>query len=79
MLTALVATATATALLAACGGGTKSASGGGGSKTLTLASVDQGSIEDVVKAFEKANPGVKVRYTTSGADQYQQQIRTQLA
>lgn len=78
-LTALVATATATALLAACGGGTKSASGGGGSKTLTLASVDQGSIEDVVKAFEKANPGVKVRYTTSGADQYQQQIRTQLA
>ncbi|NUR64796.1 MAG: extracellular solute-binding protein, partial [Streptomyces sp.] len=29
--------------------------------------------------FEKANPGVKVRYTTSGADQYQQQIRTQLA
>ncbi|WP_405741976.1 extracellular solute-binding protein [Streptomyces sp. NBC_00028] len=79
MLTALVTTATATALLAACSGGTKSASGAGGSKTLTLASVDQGSIEDVVKAFEKANPGVKVRYTTSGADQYQQQIRTQLA
>ncbi|MEU6356599.1 extracellular solute-binding protein [Streptomyces sp. NPDC047072] len=78
-LTALVATTTAAALLAACSGGTKSASGGGGSKTLTLASVDQGSVEDVVKAFEKANPGVKVRYTTSGADQYQQQIRTQLS
>ena len=46
---------------------------------LTLASVDQGSIEDVVKAFEAANPGVKVNFTTSGADQYQQQIRTQLA
>ncbi|MFI6436398.1 ABC transporter substrate-binding protein [Streptomyces sp. NPDC050759] len=76
----LLAAVTATALLAACSGGTKAGeSGGGGSKTLTLASVDQGSIEDVVKAFEKANPGVKVRYTTSGADQYQQQIRTQLS
>ena len=49
------------------------------SNVLTLASVDQGSIEDVVKAFEAANPGVKVSFTTSGADQYQQQIRTQLA
>ena len=69
----------ATALLAACSSGTNSGSGGGGDKTLTLASVDQGSIEDVVKAFEAANPGVKVNFTTSGADQYQQQIRTQLA
>ncbi|MGA5200500.1 ABC transporter substrate-binding protein [Streptomyces variegatus] len=78
---AVVAAATATALLllAACSGGTKTGSDGGGSKTLTLASVDQGSVEDVVKAFEKANPGVKVRYTTSGADQYQQQVRTQLS
>ncbi|MFJ8026860.1 ABC transporter substrate-binding protein [Streptomyces sp. NPDC096311] len=79
-LTAVVATTAAAALLAACSGGTNAGgSGGGGSKTLTLASVDQGSVEDVVKAFEKANPGVKVRYTTSGADQYQQQIRTQLS
>lgn len=77
--TALIATATAAALLAACSGGTKAASGDGDSRTLTLASIDQGSIQDVVKAFEKANPGVKVRYTTSGADQYQQQIRTQLS
>jgi raffinose/stachyose/melibiose transport system substrate-binding protein len=76
---AAATTATALLLLAACSGGTKAGSGGGGSKTLTLASVDQGSVEDVVKAFEKANPGVKVRYTTSGADQYQQQIRTQLS
>lgn len=79
--TALAAATTATALLllAACSGGTGAGSESGGSKTLTLASVDQGSVEDVVKAFEKANPGVKVRYTTSGADQYQQQIRTQLS
>ncbi|NGO07815.1 extracellular solute-binding protein [Streptomyces sp. HC44] len=80
--TALIAATTAATLLAslaACSGGTKAGSGDGGSKTLTLASVDQGSIEDVVKAFEKANPGIKVRYTTSGADQYQQQIRTQLS
>lgn len=75
----LVAAVTASTLLAACSGGTKAGDSGGGSKTLTLASVDQGSIEDVVKAFEKANAGVKVRYTTSGADQYQQQIRTQLS
>jgi raffinose/stachyose/melibiose transport system substrate-binding protein len=76
----LIAALTAGALLAACSGGTKAGdSGGGGSRTLTLASIDQGSVEDVVKAFEKANPGVKVRYTTSGADQYQQQIRTQLS
>uniref|UniRef100_A0AAU2AD24 Extracellular solute-binding protein n=1 Tax=Streptomyces sp. NBC_00093 TaxID=2975649 RepID=A0AAU2AD24_9ACTN len=80
-LPVLIATLTSVAVLAACGGGTKAGSegGSGGSKTLTLASVDQGSVEDVVKAFEKANPGVKVRYTTSGADQYQQQIRTQLS
>ncbi len=80
-LPGLLALVTAAGLLAACSGGTNAASGnnnsGGG--TLTLASVDQGSIEDVVKAFEAANPGVKVHYTTSGADQYQQQIRTQLA
>ncbi|MFE7275779.1 ABC transporter substrate-binding protein [Streptomyces sp. NPDC057623] len=75
----LVAAVTAAALLAACSGGTKANDSGGGSQTLTLASIDQGSVEDVVKAFEKANPGVKVRYTTSGADQYQQQIRTQLS
>ncbi|MER7378277.1 ABC transporter substrate-binding protein [Streptomyces lanatus] len=78
-LTAVTAAATAAVLLAACSGGTKAEGGGGGDRTLTLASVDQGSVEDVVKAFEKANPGVKVRYTTSGADQYQQQIRTQLS
>ncbi|SFM63306.1 MULTISPECIES: ABC transporter substrate-binding protein [unclassified Streptomyces] len=80
-LPVLIAAITSTAVLAACSGGTEagSDSGSGGSKTLTVASVDQGSIEDVVKAFEKANPGVKVRYTTSGADQYQQQIRTQLS
>jgi raffinose/stachyose/melibiose transport system substrate-binding protein len=77
-LPALLAAMTTVALLAACSGGTNAVSGTD-SKTLTLASVDQGSIEDVVKAFEAANPGVKVRYTTSGADQYQQQIRTQLA
>jgi raffinose/stachyose/melibiose transport system substrate-binding protein len=73
------ATAAAAVALAACSSGTNAGSGGTDAKTLTLASVDQGSIEDVVKAFEAANPGVKVRYTTSGADQYQQQIRTQLA
>ena len=70
-------------LVAACSAGTNAGSdanaGGGESSTLTLASVDQGSVEDVVKAFEAANPGVKVNFTTSGADQYQQQIRTQLA
>lgn len=80
-LPVLIATVTSVAVLAACSGGTKAGTDGGSgeSKTLTLASIDQGSVEDVVKAFEKANPGVKVRYTTSGADQYQQQIRTQLS
>ncbi|MEU8950761.1 extracellular solute-binding protein [Streptomyces sp. NPDC048489] len=77
-LSALIAAVTAAGLLAACSGGTNAA-GGSSSTTLTLASVDQGSIEGVVKAFEKANPGVDVRFTTSGADQYQQQIRTKLA
>jgi raffinose/stachyose/melibiose transport system substrate-binding protein len=65
-------------LMAACSGGTNAGSDSDG-KTLTLASVDQGSVEDVIKAFETANPGVKVNFTTSGADQYQQQIRTQLS
>ncbi len=74
---ALLAVITATSMLAACSGGTNAASGD--ANTLTLASVDQGAVEDVVKAFEEANPGVKVNFTTSGADQYQRQIRTQLS
>lgn len=77
-LPALAVAMAAVTVLAACSGGTNAGSGTT-STTLTLASVDQGSIEDVVKAFEAANPGVKVNFTTSGADQYQQQIRTQLA
>jgi raffinose/stachyose/melibiose transport system substrate-binding protein len=78
---AVVSALTAVTLAAACSSGTNADSGtnGGGDKTLTLASVDQGSIEDVIKAFEAANPGVKVNFTTSGADQYQAQIRTQLS
>jgi raffinose/stachyose/melibiose transport system substrate-binding protein len=79
-LTAIAAAITTLTLIAACSSGTNAGSGSGGdAKTLTIASVDQGSIEDVVKAFEAANPGVKVNLTTAGADQYQQQIRTQLA
>ncbi|GGO22320.1 extracellular solute-binding protein [Micromonospora parathelypteridis] len=74
---ALVSALTAVTLAAACSSGTNA--GGDDKNTLTLASVDQGSIEDVVKAFEAANPGVKVNFTTSGADQYQAQIRTQLS
>jgi raffinose/stachyose/melibiose transport system substrate-binding protein len=66
-------------VLAGCGGGTNAAAGKGSTTTLTVASVDQGSVEDVVRAFEAANPGVHVNLTTSGADQYQQQIRTQLS
>jgi raffinose/stachyose/melibiose transport system substrate-binding protein len=75
ILPTVLAVTTAAALVA-CSGGTNAATD---ANTLTLASVDQGSVEDVVKAFEQANPGVKVNFTTSGADQYQQQIRTQLS
>ncbi|MET7394918.1 extracellular solute-binding protein [Dactylosporangium sp. NPDC005572] len=75
---ALALAAALAVAVTACSSGTNAGSGSD-SNTLTLASVDQGSIEEVVTAFEAANPGVKVRYTTSGADQYQQQIRTQLA
>jgi len=76
LTTILVVLATA-ALTTACSGGTNA--GSDDANTLTLASQDQGSIEEVVKAFEAANAGVKVRYTVAGADQYQQQIRTQLS
>ena len=75
----LLAALTAVTLAAACSSGTNADSADGDANTLTVASVDQGSIEDVVKAFEAANPGVKVNLTTAGADQYQQQIRTQLS
>ncbi|WP_328472342.1 extracellular solute-binding protein [Actinoplanes sp. NBC_00393] len=76
---ALVALAALT-LLAGCSGGTNSGSDGDENNTvLTIASVDQGSVEKVVEAFKAANPGITVNLTTSGADQYQQQIRTQLA
>ena len=77
-LRSLAVVLSAAVLLAACSGGTNAGSGND-ANVLTLASVDQGSVEDVVKAFEAANPGVTVRFTTSGADQYQQQIRTQLS
>ena len=78
--TAVVAAMAAVTLMTACSSGTGSTSGeGGDDKTLTIASVDQGSIEKVVDAFKAANPGVTVNLTTSGADQYQQQIRTQLS
>ncbi|WP_229068681.1 ABC transporter substrate-binding protein [Actinoplanes sp. DH11] len=77
---AVAAAMTAATLLAACSSGTGSGSGAGGdNQTLTIASVDQGSVEKVVDAFKAANPGVTVNLTTSGADQYQQQIRTQLS
>lgn len=75
--TAVVAACMAATTLTACSGGTNASSSD--ANTLTVASVDQGSIEDVVKAFEAANPGVTVHLTTAAADQYQQQIRTQLA
>ncbi|MFC7533284.1 ABC transporter substrate-binding protein [Actinoplanes sp. GCM10030250] len=79
-LTAVAAAMTAATLLAACSSGTNAGSDGGeDNKTLTIASVDQGSVEKVVDAFKAANPGITVNLTTSGADQYQQQIRTQLA
>jgi raffinose/stachyose/melibiose transport system substrate-binding protein len=79
-LPVLAAALTVATFLAACSGGTNAGTGnGGGSQTLTIASVDQGSIEKVVEAFKAANPGVTVNLTTSGADQYQQQIRTQLS
>ena len=48
-LAALIAVTTVAGLLAACSGGTNAGSQSGGeNKTLTLASVDQGSVEDVV-------------------------------
>jgi raffinose/stachyose/melibiose transport system substrate-binding protein len=75
----VLAAVAAASLLAACSSGTGSNSGSSDNQTLTIASVDQGSIEKVVDAFKAANPGVTVNLTTSGADQYQQQIRTQLS
>ena len=72
---ALLAVTTGAALVA-CSGGTNAASTAGTDNTLSLASVDQGSIEDVVKAFEAANPEVKVNFTTGGADQYQEECIT---
>lgn len=81
MKSSVVRVLAAVLLLAGCSGGTNAGTGGNTAEpsVLTVASVDQGSVEDVVKAFEAANPGVTVRLSTSGADQYQQQIRTQLA
>ncbi|GIE36091.1 ABC transporter substrate-binding protein [Actinoplanes italicus] len=77
-MTAVAAAMTAATLMAACSSGTNSGDSGD-NQTLTIASVDQGSVEKVVDAFKAANPGVTVNLTTSGADQYQQQIRTQLS
>jgi raffinose/stachyose/melibiose transport system substrate-binding protein len=77
---AFFAALTAITLVAACSSGTNAGSGSSGdSNTLTITSVDQGSIEKVVAAFKAANPGVKINLTTGGADQIQQQLRTQLA
>ncbi|MEV6304849.1 extracellular solute-binding protein [Actinoplanes sp. NPDC051861] len=76
----VLAALAAASLLAACSSGTNANSGSSGdNQTLTIASVDQGSIEPLVEAFKAANPGVTINLTTSGADAHQQQIRTQLA
>lgn len=75
----IAALTAATLTAAACSSGTNANSGSAGNKTLTIASVDQGSIEKVVEAFKAANPGITVNLTTAGADQLQQQLRTQLA
>lgn len=75
----IAALTTVTLAAAACSSGTNANSGSAGNKTLTIASVDQGSIEKIVDAFKAANPGVTVNLTTAGADQLQQQLRTQLA
>jgi raffinose/stachyose/melibiose transport system substrate-binding protein len=75
----VLAAVAAASLLAGCSSGTGSSTGSSDNTTLTIASVDQGSIEKVVDAFKAANPGITVNLTTSGADQYQQQIRTQLS
>ncbi|MFK4106837.1 extracellular solute-binding protein [Streptomyces sp. NPDC019531] len=49
-------------------------------EVLTLAAAGQGPAEAAVKAFEKANPGVKVKTTYAQDDAtYQQQLRTQLS
>lgn len=68
----------ASSMIAACSGGTTAANDGDGN-TITVVSVDTQAIGDFAKQFEKDNPGVTVRVSTGGVDQYQQQIRTQLS
>lgn len=72
-----VAVVSVAAALSACG----SASGGGDPNVLTVAATsnEKPALDAIVPKFEAANPGIKVQVTTSGIDQYQTTIRTQLS
>jgi len=72
----------ATIGLTACSNTTTSAAGGGAGKTtLTWGSVsaEKPAVNAIVKAFEKANPGITINTAFADSDNYQTTLRTQLS
>ncbi|MDH2430597.1 sugar ABC transporter substrate-binding protein [Sphaerisporangium sp. TRM90804] len=66
----------------ACGGGAGETSGGGGSTTLTVTVWNLAKTPEftaLFQAFEKANPGVKVKPVDILADDYPEKVTTMLA
>ncbi|NGO06526.1 ABC transporter substrate-binding protein [Streptomyces sp. HC44] len=80
---AAVALAASVSLIAACGGGSGTTSSDG-TETITVALTGLGpegkATEAAIKAFEKANPKIKVnvQVLSTDATQYQQQIQQRL-
>jgi raffinose/stachyose/melibiose transport system substrate-binding protein len=76
----------AAGLVAGCGGsdgGSNSAASNGGKATLKLAIAQSGGtgenpIMPIVRAFEQANPNIKINVSQTPIDQYPQILRTQL-
>jgi raffinose/stachyose/melibiose transport system substrate-binding protein len=75
----------AAVLVAGCGGDDDSSESAsqGGAATLKLSTEQSGGtgenpIMPIVRAFEKANPGIKVEVSQTPPDQYPQILRTQL-
>ncbi|MGM1063827.1 ABC transporter substrate-binding protein [Saccharothrix sp. Mg75] len=72
-----LAVAVTALLLSACGSG--SSGSGGNALKVAANATDRASVDAVVEAFERENPGTEVTVTYADTDQLQSTLRTQLS
>lgn len=81
MTLGVVCAITTGALLTACSNTASTSTGGSSGDTLRISSTasEKASLDAVVAAFKKANPGTNVNVTYADTDPYQSTLRTQLS